>query len=140
MTATIDTTTESGARAAQRLREEPVIWLTTVSPGGRPQTSPVWFWWDGDRFWVWSLESARVKNIAANPHVSLNLDGNGRGGDVVSVEGDARVDRSLPAARDVPEYVAKYERMLAGYGWTWDSFCSEYPVPITVEPTRYRVW
>lgn len=140
MSATIDTSEESGARAARRLRDELIIWLTTVTPDGRPQTSPVWFWWDGARFLIWSLESARVRNIAANPHVSLVLDGDGRGGNVVSIEGEAQVDRSLPASREVPEYVAKYERMLEGYGWTWDYFCAEYPVPITVVPTRYRVW
>ena len=36
--------------AAKRLRDELIVWLTTVSRLGQPQSSPVWFWWDGDVF------------------------------------------------------------------------------------------
>jgi PPOX class probable F420-dependent enzyme len=31
------------AEAARRLREEPIIWLTTVTGAGQPQSTPVWF-------------------------------------------------------------------------------------------------
>jgi hypothetical protein len=34
-------------RVAQRLREDAVIWLTTVAANGTPQPNPVWFLWDG---------------------------------------------------------------------------------------------
>ena len=37
----IDTMTEFGARVERRLREEPVIWLTTVRDDLLPQPSPV---------------------------------------------------------------------------------------------------
>ena len=36
-------TGEFGQRAAERLRTEEVIWLTTVGNDGMPQPSPVWF-------------------------------------------------------------------------------------------------
>ncbi len=39
--------TPFGARVAQRLREEHLIWLTTVGADGTPQPNPVWFLWDG---------------------------------------------------------------------------------------------
>ena len=59
----IDTNTDEGARAAGRLQDEIVIWLTTVSPDGRPQTSPVWFAWDDETFLVYSMpRSAKVPN------------------------------------------------------------------------------
>jgi predicted pyridoxine 5'-phosphate oxidase superfamily flavin-nucleotide-binding protein len=29
--------------AAGRLRAEPIIWLTTVTRSGQPQSTPVWF-------------------------------------------------------------------------------------------------
>jgi PPOX class probable F420-dependent enzyme len=49
--------------------------LATVSPAGRPQVGPVWFWWDRPTCWVVSTrDSLRVRNIAADPHVSLSLD------------------------------------------------------------------
>ena len=44
----IDLETEFGARVARHLREEIVVWMTTVSPSGAPLPRPVWFLWDGD--------------------------------------------------------------------------------------------
>ncbi len=128
-------------RAEQRLREEPVIWLTTVTPEGQPQTSPVWFWWDGAEFLVYSREdTARLYNIDTNPRVALNLDGNGRGGDIVSIEGRARVEREHAPSNKVAEYARKYAALIARNGWTPDSFAADYPVPIKVRPTRLRAW
>ena len=43
----IDEGTELGARAARRLREEHVVWLTTVTPARAPLPRPVGFLWDG---------------------------------------------------------------------------------------------
>jgi PPOX class probable F420-dependent enzyme len=45
----LDESTEWGARAARRLREEIIGWLTTVSPEGAPQPVPIWFLWDAPR-------------------------------------------------------------------------------------------
>jgi len=38
------------AAAAARLQTEPVIWLTTVTPSGQPQSTPVWFLWEDDSY------------------------------------------------------------------------------------------
>lgn len=38
----IDQDTEFGARVLGHLRDEIVVWLTTVTPGGAPLPSPVW--------------------------------------------------------------------------------------------------
>jgi len=43
----IDEGSELGARVARRLREETVVWLTTVAPSGAPLPRPVGFLWDG---------------------------------------------------------------------------------------------
>ena len=42
----LDTTTEAGGRAERRLREEQIIWMTTVRSDGQPQSVPVWFFWE----------------------------------------------------------------------------------------------
>lgn len=129
------------SRAEQRLEEELIIWLTTVSPFGQPQTSPVWFLWDGQEFLIYSQAgTARTRNIDANPRVSLNLDGDGRGGAVVTVEGNARLDPEAPASHEVHEYSAKYREKIAGHGWTPESFAIDYPIPIRITPTRARSW
>ncbi|MEJ7654272.1 MAG: pyridoxamine 5'-phosphate oxidase family protein [Chloroflexia bacterium] len=70
---------------ATRLQEEEIIWLTTVRADGRPQSVPVWALWDGETFLIYSKpDQPKTRNIAANPRVSLNLNSNARGGDIVA--------------------------------------------------------
>jgi PPOX class probable F420-dependent enzyme len=129
------------AEARQRLQDELIIWLTTVTPSGRPQTSPVWFLWDGEEFLVYSKAgTARTRNIERNPAVALNLDGDGQGGSIVTIEGRAVIDLELPPPTDVADYAAKYQAKIDAYGWTLESFSHDYPIPIRVSPTRIRSW
>jgi PPOX class probable F420-dependent enzyme len=135
----IDESTPFGSRVAAHLRDDVVVWLTTVSPSGTPQPSPVWFLWDGDReVVVHSRESQRVKNIAGNPRVSLNFRGDRLGGDIVVLTGDARVDPASPAAHEVPAYVTKYDEHIADLGMTPAAFAAEYHVAVRIELTRLR--
>lgn len=125
----------------KRLRDDVVIWLTTVTPSCRPQTSLVWFLWDGEEFLVYSLaDTARVRNIRSNPHVALNLDSDGVGGHVVTMEGAASIDEAAPPASDVPRYVEKYRDDMGRLGWTPEEFSRRYPVAIRIRPVRVRAW
>jgi PPOX class probable F420-dependent enzyme len=138
----LDERTRSGARVAARLRDELIIWLTTVTPGGQPQTSPVWFLWQGGELLVYSRgNTPRVANLASNPLVAASLDGDGEGGDIVSLEGEARIVTLQTPVADVPAaYIEKYARKLAGHGWTMESMLRDYPVTIWIRPTRIRAW
>lgn len=127
--------------AKQRLQQELIIWLTTVTPTGRPQTSPVWFVWEGGEFLIYSLaDTARVRNVQANPYVAVNFDGDGEGGAVVTFEGVARIDDAAPPASATPKYVEKYRDEMAKNGWTPEVFSSRYSVPIRITPRRVRSW
>jgi PPOX class probable F420-dependent enzyme len=138
----IKLSTKAGARVAQRLANELILWLTTVTPGGQPQASPVWFLWVDDEILLYSRASTpRAANIRANPRVAATLDSDGTGGDVVSIEGEARITREKAAAADVPPaYVEKYGAKLQAYGWTMASMLADYPVEIRIRPTRVRAW
>ena len=128
-------------KTRRRLEDEVVIWMTTVNAKGQPQTSVVWYWWDGSDFLIYSLDpSSRVRNLTNNPHVSLNLDGNGRGGDEVTIEGLASIDPEAPTAAEMGEYVAKYRHRM-DRGWDGpEGFASKYPTAIRVRPTGVREW
>lgn len=127
--------------ASNRLDTDPIIWLTTVRPNGQPQTSPVWFLKRGDEILIYSMpDTARISNIETNPHVALNLDGNGQGGAIVTVEGSARIDPATPPASDLPAYVAKYRQFMNRNGWTPEVFSSRYSTPILVKLLRGRAW
>jgi PPOX class probable F420-dependent enzyme len=132
----IDEGTEFGARVARRLREEQVVWLTTVTPGGAPLPRPVGFLWDGgDVVSVYSQPGARVRNIAANPRVTLNFDGDGRGGDVIVLSGTAEVDPGAPAADALPAWLEKYAAQIERFGMTPASYAARFSVPIRIRLT-----
>jgi len=137
----LDTTTEAGGRAERRLREEEIAWLTTVRSDGQPQSVPVWFFWDDEKFLVYSqLGRQKLRNIERNPRVDLNLNSNAQGGDVVRVEGTAEIVEDAPPATDVPEYVEKYRDAIARIGFDPDGFARAFSVAIRVTPTRWHVW
>lgn len=136
-----DPSTPAGGRALGRLADELIIWMTTVSPAGQPQPAPVWFWWDGSQVLVYSgTGGVRLRNLAVNPQVALHLDGNGTGGDVVIIEGEARHDPQAPPAHQHPEYVAKYRQRMRRNGWTPERFAELYPAAIRVRLRRVRYW
>ncbi len=129
----IDETTEFGARAARHLREDLVVWLTTVTGAGAPLPSPVWFLWDGGTtVLIYSLPGARVRNIEANPRVTFNFDGDGRGGDIVVLAGAAATDEDAPPAPDNPAYLEKYASEITRLGMTPEAFGARYSVPVRV--------
>jgi len=138
----IDPTTKVGARAVRRLERDLILWLTTVTPQGQPQPSPVWFLWvDGEILLYSRADTPRPANIRANPRVAANLVSDGDGGDIVSVEGEARIVRERATVADVPPaYVDKYAARLAAFGWTMQSMLADYPVEIRLRPTRVRAW
>jgi PPOX class probable F420-dependent enzyme len=134
----IDTSTDFGKRVVRRLEEDEIIWLTTVSGGGTPEPRPVWFTWDGEAFHIYSQpDTYKLRHIRANNQVSLNLNSNESGGDIVVFTGEATILDEPPADEDGP-YVEKYREPMAGLGMTPEEFSASYSVPIRVRPTELR--
>jgi PPOX class probable F420-dependent enzyme len=135
----IDTSSEFGARVARRLSEDNIGWLTTVAADGTPQPSPIWFLWDGETALIYSKANApKLRHIAANPRVSLNLNGDEQGGDIVILTGEARIESSIPPANQMPTYLEKYRAGIAGIGMTPETFAQAYSTPIRFTPTKLR--
>ena len=134
-----DQTKPNNAHVEQRLREEPTILFTTVRADGRPHTVPVWFLWDRPAsFLLYSKPgTAKLRNIAERPRVSLHLDSDGQGGDIVVVPGAAAVTGD-PPAHELPAYVEKYGAFIARNSWTPESFAADYSVPVRIDATRLR--
>lgn len=134
-----DASTPFGERVMRRLREDPALWLTAVAADGTPQPNPVWFLWDHDEILVYSQRDAkRLEHIARNPHVSLNFDGNGRGGDIIVIAGLARITTQDPPADQVPAYVEKYKDFIARLFKTPEIFAGMYPVTLRITPSKVR--
>jgi PPOX class probable F420-dependent enzyme len=136
-----DAQTPAGARALERLRDPQTmtIWLTTVTPEGQPQSMPVWFVWLEDEILVYGDHRARRNaNLEANPRVNLHLREDEGGGDVVVIDGTARIDPAYPECGDQPAYMAKYGALIDKYYGGPAAFGQTYSMPIRITPTKGR--
>jgi PPOX class probable F420-dependent enzyme len=122
----------------RRLLTDTVIWLVTVGPKRRPHAVPVWFWWDGSSFLIYSLPGQKVRDIVANPNVQLHLNTDRSGDRVFRVEGRAEILKDAAPAYRVSKYIAKYRDRIKSYGWTPKGFSDQYHVALRVKPSRIR--
>jgi PPOX class probable F420-dependent enzyme len=137
----IDTSTELGARAEQRLRSERTIWLVTTTPDGTPSVRPVWFVWDGESFLVFSQpNAAKVRQINANPNVCLHLDADQWGENIVIVSGEARVAPDHPPVDQTAAYVEKYAWGFERLGVSASEYANDYSMPILITFTSLRTY
>jgi PPOX class probable F420-dependent enzyme len=121
------------------LRDDPVIWLTTVAADGTPQPNPVWFLWDGQSVLVYNQPRARrLVHVHRHPQVALHFDSNGRGGDIVVITGKAHLSPDEPRADQVPGYVDKYRDLIARIGHDPASMAAAYSVALRITPARVR--
>jgi PPOX class probable F420-dependent enzyme len=125
---------------ARRLAGEGVGWLTTAGAEGQPQSSPVWFVWDGASLWLRSQAKAgKVRNINANPRVAFHLADDGHGGNIITIEGLASFEE---APQDLlASYLTKYDDAIrTALQTSPEQLAADYPTTIRITPTRTRTW
>jgi PPOX class probable F420-dependent enzyme len=129
---------ERRARVEARLSTNLMAWLTTVNPAGRPDSVPVWFLVrDDGTILVYSQPGkAKLRNIEANPHVSLGLDVTDIGRDVIRFEGTAVRAPGHPPADQIPEYAAKYAERIGAIFGTVERFAEAFSEAIVITPSR----
>jgi nitroimidazol reductase NimA-like FMN-containing flavoprotein (pyridoxamine 5'-phosphate oxidase superfamily) len=90
-----------------RLRSLRELWIATSTPRGRPDATPIWFWWDGEALYFTCAAVARkARNIAHEPNVVLL---NGDGTDPIILKGLAeRVTDADELGRIDRAYADKY--------------------------------
>ncbi len=136
-----DPSTPFGERVARRLREEHLIWFSTVDSKGTPQPTPVWFLWDEETstILIYSRSDAkRLQHLQHSPLVALNFDGNGRGGDIIVITGEAQVSTQDPPADELSTYVEKYNDFIARSFGTPAQFAAIYSVALRIRPQALR--
>jgi PPOX class probable F420-dependent enzyme len=122
-----------------RLRTDEVLWLTTIDHRDQPQSSPVWFHFDGRDLLVLSQPRApKIANLADHPLVAVHLDGAEAGATVVTIEGRAAAATVEPSR--LAAYTAKYADGFIRLGTDADRYLAEFSAAITVAPTRARVF
>jgi PPOX class probable F420-dependent enzyme len=129
---------ERRTNAEEALRRDPVVWLSSVRPDGRPHVVPVWFHWDGERIVAFSKPSARkVGNLRDQPFVMLAVGTPGPDFQVELIEATAELPET-PAADIMPSgFGAKYRELLRRAGLSVQRFAEVYSQPIVLRPTRF---
>ena len=129
-----------GERVTDRLRDERVLWLTTVGADGTPQPNPVWFLWEEpSTILVYNRTDAnRLTHIATRPRVALNFDGDGKGSNIIVLTGAARVVDARPLPHSHSSYLAKYESAMIRVGGSVEGFSAQYPVAMEIAIDRIR--
>jgi len=138
----LDLTSKFGRAVMRHIRNEYVIWLTTVDSNLTPQPRPVWFIWENDSFLIYSQARAhKVSHIAKNPNVALHFNTDETGDKhVIILIGKASIDTDCPPAHKVPAYFKKYNNGIADLDMTSEEFSREYSTAIRIRPTVLRGW
>ncbi len=141
--ALLDPSVPGQAHAADRLRDDPVIWLATTTRSGRPHAVPVWFWWNDPVVLLFTRPgTGKVAHLRSRPEVALHLDTAAAGGDVVLLRG-----RAAPVAPDgeggpddeaVRAFAAKYASMLGGQ--SFDQWRESFSLPVLVTVESLIAW
>ena len=135
----LDFTSPIGRRIKRRLREEQIIWLTTIDVHHTPQPRPVWFHWDGATLLIFSqTRAAKVRHIQRHPRVALNFNTDAKGDDVGVLIGEAMIVAKPIAPNRMKAYLRKYRPGIKDIGMTVASFQAEYSVAILVTPATLR--
>jgi PPOX class probable F420-dependent enzyme len=133
---------EPGSATGERLTTTPVAWLTTVRADGQPQSSYIWFHFDGTDLLILSQPAAgKVRNIRANPKVAFNLDGDGHGGGVLTIDATAEILTEPVAPERLAAYLAKYEDSIRNaLNTTPEKMLADFGTALRVTPSRVRAW
>ncbi|GAB4461159.1 MAG: pyridoxamine 5'-phosphate oxidase family protein [Anaerolineae bacterium] len=118
--------------ADERLSASRNYWICSTRPDGRPHAAPVWgVWLDNALYFGTDPQSAKAKNLAANPAVTTHLES---GDEVVIVEGQAETISLAAdlAARLDEVYLAKYQMKL--------SEAAESATLVRISPRAVLAW
>ena len=94
----------NGEELASFLAEQHTCRLATTGPDG-PHVAPVWFVWDGQALWVYSLtRSQRWANVTRDPRVAIVVDDGHHYHELrgAEIEGQATVVGPVPRTAEDP--------------------------------------
>lgn len=134
-----DLGTPFGRRLADRLRDETVIWITTVGADGTPQPNPVWFLWLDGRVLTYNRPDAyRLAHIRRRPRVSLHFDEDGTGTHAQVLLGEAEILSDQPPPHENRAFLDKYREGMRAVSGSAEEFGALYRIPVSVRITRVR--
>jgi PPOX class probable F420-dependent enzyme len=99
------------------------------------------FLWDGETILTYSEpDKPKMRNTAANPRVAFNLNSDEYGDHMVTIEGTAEVDETVPPSDRHEAWMAKHAEPYRHWGMDPHEVGETWNVALRVTPTRVRVW
>ncbi|HEX9833528.1 MAG TPA: pyridoxamine 5'-phosphate oxidase family protein [Mycobacterium sp.] len=125
------------------LKQRRIASIATIRPDGTVHVTAVWFFFDGDAFFIAiPSSSAKARNLSANNQIALMVDRRVHGKELgVSVSGAAEVFEGEMARKYVHQVHAKYltEEALSDQdvGPKFEAFDD---MAVRLRPTRWICW
>ena len=111
------------------------MWLVTSGRDQKPQSVPVWFYWDGRSILIYAQDGRKVRHVRENPNVEVHLNSDETGDDIVRASGLATIAKF---ARPSPGYVRKYRSAIKNLGVTQGDFFRDYGNPVRITRLRFH--
>jgi len=122
----------------QFLAEKRDATMATIRANGTPQLTPVWFYWDGERFYISTTrERIKYKNLKQNPRMSLCID-DATGFSYVVAEGKAEI-KEQDIWEDTRKILVKY-RGEEGEGEYLERLKKQSRVLVILKPERMETY
>jgi len=130
----------SQAEIDSQLAKPHVAHLVSIRADGRPHVAPVWYAREGGRVWVMTGSgTAKARNIAKNPAVSLSIAAPGRPYWYIVLEGEATLTtHNLEAI--VPNICTRYDGPIRGAEFARELLSDEDMVLIDFRIDRVVSW
>ena len=123
-----------------QLAKPHVAHLVSVRPDGRPHVAPVWYEREDGRVWVMTGSgTAKARNIANNPAVSLSIAAPGRPYWYIVLEGKASITTDNLESI-VPKICTRYDGQVRGAEFARELLTDEDMVLIDIRIDRVVSW
>ena len=105
--------------------------LATIRPDGSPQSSVMWFAWDGERLQITHTKNRqKYRNLMADPHVSLSIHDPENPLRAIEVRG------VVESVADDTADAAFYQALQHRYGMDYEIDDAAVRVVFTIRPTK----
>jgi PPOX class probable F420-dependent enzyme len=106
--------------------------LATVRPDGSPQSSVMWFAWDGERIRMTHTKTRqKFRNLADEPRVALSIADPDDGYRFLEVRG------SVESIEDDDDQASFYQSLQKRYGQSYPIADADVRVILTIRPEKF---
>lgn len=118
------------------LRRPLVVTFTTIRPDGSPHVTPIWYEYDGGKFYCWvGADTIKARNVRRNPRVALCIATHDHPYSYVIAEGTCEISQDGVEER-ARSIAVRYYGEERGSRFPSETYQEGEAVLLVVTPTR----